>query len=151
MNYGAQIGVRNIFWNFAGDTNVMRFASSFACQFYYCLLRGLKSLQTGGQLSDNYRHPMPFNGKQLFRNSIPWCDNCVSVQWLLAGWLVVCWWEINWIRFNFNLVWSIDWHRTLVHELLLFCQTQTPHLYCDDDMCLSNTKMDCTHMYCVCV
>lgn len=33
--------------------------------------------------------------------------------------------EINWIRFNFNLVWSIDWHRALVHELLLFYRADT--------------------------
>lgn len=35
-------------------------------------------------------------------------------------------WEINWIKFNFNLVWSIAWCRALLHELLLFHRPQTP-------------------------
>lgn len=52
-------------------------------------------------------------------DSFPWRDNsCVCVCVRLVG-------KTNWIRFNFNLVWSIDWHRALVHELLLFYRPDT--------------------------
>lgn len=95
-----------------------RFAPSAALHWLWLPRERVEMATNRRQLSDNYRHRMPFNRMQLFR---------IQLRGATIGcWRGCRWRENNWIRFNFNLVWSIDWHRALVHELLLLLYNIIP-------------------------